>query len=49
VSALLFIASLAEAACAEKLIVETPHQTFKRIIQFHIKDIKSDVLKDFDY
>lgn len=49
VSALQFIASLAEAATEEKLIVETPHQTFKRIMQFHIKDIKKEVLKDFAF
>ena len=49
VSTVRFIASLAEAACEEKLVLQTPDQTFKRIMQFHIKDIKNDVSEEFDF
>ena len=49
VNVLHFIASLADAACDEKLVLEKPHQTFKRAMQVHLKDIMEDVMKDFDF
>ena len=30
-----FILQLAQEACKEKLILEAPHQTIKRLMQFH--------------
>ena len=44
-----FIKALAEEAWQQDLVLETPHQTLKRILQFHIRDIKTDVLGSFDY
>ena len=44
-----FISALAQEARKEKLILEIPHQTLKRILQFHSEGIKDAVLEQFDY
>ena len=49
VTAVDFIKALAEEAWEQKLVLETPHQTLKRILQFHLRDLKTDVLGSFDY
>lgn len=49
ITALHFIASLAEEACDEKLILEMPHQTMKHVLKHHIKDIKAHVVTHYDY
>ena len=43
-----FIKHLAEEAYKQKVILETPHQTLKRILQFHLGDIKEEVLDYFE-
>ena len=44
-----FILLLAQEACKQQLILEAPHQTFKRIILFHMGDIKKEILSEYDY
>ena len=44
-----FILQLTQEACKEKLIIETPHQTLKRLIQLHHDDIQREVVDDYDY
>ena len=50
VTALDFILELAKKAHEKKVILEKPHQTFKRIVQFHLKEVKDGIvftLEDF--
>lgn len=42
-----FIVLLSQEAFKEKLILERPHQTFKRVAQFHIGSIKKAVLDTY--
>ena len=44
-----FILQLAQEACKENLILETPHQTLKRLMQFHRDGIQRELLDDYDY
>ena len=44
-----FILQLAQAAVKENLILETPHQTLKRLMQFHREGIQRELLDDYDY
>jgi len=48
VTAIDFIMLLAQEACKRKLILEMPHQTFKRIMLFHIQEIKQEVIESYD-
>ena len=41
-----FIQALAKEACKIKFILESPHQTFKRISLFHLKEMKQDIAKN---
>ena len=49
VTAIDFILLLAQAACKEKVILEMPHQTFKRILLFHSDHIQKEVVDQYDY
>ena len=44
-----FILLLAQEACKEKVILETPHQTFKRILLFHTNHTQKEVVDKYDY
>ena len=42
-----FILMLAQEACKSKLILETPHQTFKRLRTFHASEIHAEILATY--
>ena len=44
-----FILLLAQEACKEKVILEMPHQTFKRMLLFHTNNIQKEVVDQYDY
>ena len=43
-----FIEDLAKEACKQNFILETPHETYKRIRLFHLRTIEKDLLKSCD-
>ena len=43
-----FIEVLAKKARKENLILEVPHETYKRIRLFHLKTIERELLKDYE-
>ena len=44
-----FILQFAQEACKEKLNLETPHQTLKRLMQFYHDRIQRTLLDDYGY
>ncbi len=47
VTAVDFILELAKKACDKKVILEMPHQTMKRVILFHIREVKEAAMQNF--
>ena len=43
-----FIHRFAQEAAKENLVLESPHQTYKRIMMFHADEIREEVVADFD-
>ena len=43
-----FILFLAKEASKENIILETPHQTYKKVMLFHLDTIKEEVLAELD-
>ena len=41
-----FILQLAKDACKEDIVLEMPHQTYKRILLFHMPAIKAGLCED---
>ena len=43
-----FIMQLAKEACKEDIVLEMPHQTYKRVLLFHMSTIKEEMLEELD-